>query len=59
MKRERMTIKSWIHSSTQIHSSRHIGVWSIDALQNNDDRAVQVGQTYRLVNWETDIPFIG
>lgn len=32
MKRERRIIKSWIHLSTRIRFSRHIGVWNIEHL---------------------------
>lgn len=35
MKRERRIIKNWIHFSSRIHSSKPIGVWSIEAVQNN------------------------
>lgn len=50
MKRERRTIKSWIHLSTRIHFSKLIGAWIIEALQKDKTIGIsKTGQTYRLV----------
>ena len=59
MKRERRIIKSWIHSSIPILSSRLIGAWSIETLQNHKTIGLSKLDTPIALLIRTDITFIG
>ena len=58
MKRERRIIKSWIHSSIPILSSRLIGAWSIETLQNHKTIGLSKLDTPIALLIRTDITFI-
>ena len=58
MKRERSATMSWIHWFTRIHFSERIGVWSIEALQNNKTIGVSKQNTPIALLIRTDITFI-
>ena len=58
MKRERSIIKSWIHLSNRIHSSKHIGAWSIETLQNHKTIGLSKLDTPIALLIRTDITFI-
>ena len=58
MKRERKTIMSWIRWFTRIRFSERIGVWSIEALQNNKTIGGSKQNTPIALLIRTDITFI-
>ena len=58
MKRERSVIMSWIHLSIPIHSSRLIGAWSIETLQNHKTIGLSKLDTPIALLIRTDITFI-
>ena len=59
MKRERSVIMSWIRWFIRILFSERIGVWSIEALQNNKTIGVSKQNTPIALLIRTDITFIG
>ena len=59
MKRERSVIMSWIRWFIRIRFSERIGVWSIEALQNNKTIGVSKQNTPIALLIRTDITFIG
>lgn len=58
MKRERRITKSWIHLSIPILSSRLIGAWSIETLQNHKTIGLSKLDTPIALLIRTDITFI-
>ena len=58
MKRERGIIKSWIHLSIPILSSRLIGAWSIETLQNHKTIGLSKLDTPIALLIRTDITII-
>ena len=59
IKRERRTIKSWIHLSIPIPSSRLVGAWSIETLQNHKTTGLsKLDKPIVLLLIRTDITFI-
>ena len=58
MRRERNVTMSWIRWFTRIHFSERIGVWNIEALQNNKTIGVSKQNTPIALLIRTDITFI-
>ena len=58
MKRERRITKNWIHLSIPILSSRLIGAWSIETLQNHKTIGLSKLDTPIALLIRTDITFI-